>query len=381
MADLRVPGAVAPNVAPPAAPIKGAGVRIVGLSKHYGEVVAIDRVNLEIRPGEFLTLLGPSGSGKTTTLMTVAGFEVPTAGEIFINDRAVSLVPPHRRDIGMVFQNYALFPHMTVAENIAFPLRMRKMARSEQLERVRRVLQLVRLPQLEHRFPSQLSGGQQQRIALARAIVYDPPLLLMDEPLGALDKQLREELQLEIKRLQNALHITVIYVTHDQTEALVMSDRIAVFNHGRIEQLGTPEDLYDRPANHFVAAFLGESNFLTGAVLAADGRVCTVQLNDGTRLRVLAGGEERVGAQATVAVRPEKVLLGDDAEGRANALRAVVREVIFVGEVRRYEVSLPSGESLVVKQTNRQGVHGPTRGDEVMVGWHEQDSRIVERQG
>ena len=355
----------------------GASVRMVDLYKRYGAVTAIDGVTLDIRSGEFLTLLGPSGSGKTTTLMTVAGFEVPTAGEIYINDRAVSTVPPHRRGIGMVFQSYALFPHMTIAENIAFPLRMRNMNREERTGRIRSALQLVRLPGVEHRYPQQLSGGQQQRIALARALVYDPPLLLMDEPLGALDKQLREELQLEIKRLQNRLHITVIYVTHDQGEALVMSDRIAVFNFGRIEQLGSPEDLYDAPANRFVASFLGESNFLDVEILGRDGGMCTARISGGGPVRIPAPESADPGQTVTVAIRPEKIVLADGASAVPNAQRAVVQEVIFEGEVRRYEVHLDGGATLVLKQVNRQGSSSHVRGDEVTIGWHDADGRVV----
>ena len=378
MVSKTRPGAVA--IGAPAHGARGragATVRMEGLYKRYGPVVAIDGITLEVRSGEFLTLLGPSGSGKTTTLMTVAGFEVPTAGEIFIDGHAVSAVPPHRRGIGMVFQNYALFPHMTIAENIAFPLRMRKMGKEECAERVRAALQLVRLPGVEHRYPQQLSGGQQQRIALARALVYDPPLLLMDEPLGALDKQLREELQLEIKRLQNRLHITVIYVTHDQSEALVMSDRIAVFNSGKIEQLGTPEELYDAPANRFVASFLGESNFLDVQILAREGGVCTAQLRGGGRLSVPAPETVRPGETVTVAIRPEKIMLARSADEVPNAQRAAVQEVIFEGEVRRYEVRLDGDETIVLKQTNRQGASSPGRGQEVLIGWHDEDARIV----
>lgn len=354
----------------------GAAVRIDNLYKRYGSVVAIDGINLDIPSGEFLTLLGPSGSGKTTTLMTVAGFEIPTAGQIFLDSREVSRVPPFRRGIGMVFQSYALFPHMTIAENIAFPLQMRKMGKSEREERVRSALQMVRLAGVEMRYPQQLSGGQQQRIALARALVYDPPLLLMDEPLGALDKKLRDELQLEIKRLQNRLHITVMYVTHDQSEALVMSDRIAVFNQGRIEQLGTPEDLYDRPANRFVASFLGESNFLEATVTGRSEGACLAQSAAGV-FRVPCSPDVQPGDRITVAIRPEKLILAPDGTV-PQGHEATVQEVIFEGEVRRYEVRLQSGEVLVLKQTNREGIHHPARGSRVMVGWHDGDARIVE---
>src|SRR5215216_3040300 len=245
----------------------GARVIFDQIEKRYGSVIAVDGVSLDIAPGEFLTLLGPSGSGKTTTLMMLAGFEIPTAGEIFVDEDPIASVPPYRRNIGMVFQNYALFPHMTVGENIAFPLQMRKMSRAEITRQTTAVLALVGLPRYEGRYTRQLSGGQQQRVAVARALVFNPRVLLMDEPLGALDKQLRESLQLELKRLHERLGVTIIYVTHDQGEALVMSDRIAVLHRGRIEQIGLPTELYERPATRFVAAFLGESNFLAGRVV------------------------------------------------------------------------------------------------------------------
>jgi len=356
---------------------RGATLRIQDLYKQYGAVTAIDGVSLEVLSGEFLTLLGPSGSGKTTTLMTVAGFEVPTSGDVYIDGQAVSRVPPHRRGIGMVFQNYALFPHMTVADNIGFPLRMRKMAKPERYERVRTALSLVRLPGVEDRYPQQLSGGQQQRVALARAIVYDPPLLLMDEPLGALDKQLREQLQIEIKHLQNRLNITVISVTHDQAEALIMSDRIAVFNNGKIEQVGRPEQLYDTPANRFVASFLGESNFLEAEIVGVDGDTCTVRTRGDVRLQVARHADAQAGQQAIVAVRPEKIMLSADAS-LPNSQQGTIKEVIFEGDKRRYEVRLAGDDSVVLKQTNRQGVMHPACDDTVTIGWHVADGRIVE---
>ena len=240
-------------------------------------MVAVDGVSLDIAPGEFVTLLGPSGSGKTTTLMMLAGFEIPTAGEIYVDEDPIASVPPYRRNIGMVFQNYALFPHMTVGENIAFPLQMRKMSRAEITRQTTAVLALVGLPGYEGRYPRQLSGGQQQRVAVARALVFNPRVLLMDEPLGALDKQLREHLQLEIKALHDQLGVTIIYVTHDQEEALVMSDRIAVMNDGRIEQCGLPTELYDEPSTRFVATFIGESNFIDGVVDRLDGTAACIE--------------------------------------------------------------------------------------------------------
>src|SRR5579872_6072024 len=237
-------------------------LRIAGVSREFGSVRAVEGVSLDVRPGEFLTLLGPSGSGKTTLLMMVAGLITPTTGEIWIGEENATYKPPYERDIGMVFQNYALFPHMTVADNIAFPLRMRRVAERDVAKRVADALELVRLPQMGERFPRQLSGGQQQRVALARALVFNPSVLLMDEPLGALDKKLREHVQIELKQLQTSLNITVLYVTHDQDEALTMSDRICLMHEGRIEQLGTPHELYHQPRTHFAAGFLGESNFL-----------------------------------------------------------------------------------------------------------------------
>src|SRR5262245_30972385 len=259
-AELR-----AMNSAASGAP-RGASVSLADLAKKYDRTNAVDGVSLDIRSGEFLTLLGPSGSGKTTTLMMIAGFETPSAGDIAIDGTSVVAMPPYRRNIGMVFQNYALFPHLAVEDNIGFPLKQRGMAKAARTKLVAEALELVRLPGYGGRYPRQLSGGQQQRVALARAIVFKPRLLLMDEPLGALDKQLRESLQLEMRRLHADLGITFIYVTHDQEEALTMSDRVAVMNEGLVAQIGTPEDLYDRPCDRFVASFIGESNFLPAVV-------------------------------------------------------------------------------------------------------------------
>ena len=265
-------------------------VEFVGLQKSYdGTSLVVRDLNLSVRRGEFLTLLGPSGSGKTTTLMMLAGFEAPTEGRIFLDGASIEDLPPHKRDIGMVFQNYALFPHMTVRQNIAFPLSVRRRPRAEIANRVARALQTVRLSGLEDRRPGQLSGGQQQRVALARALVFEPKLVLMDEPLGALDKQLREQLQIEIKHLHERLGVTMVYVTHDQGEAMTMSDRIAVFNDGRIQQLDTAAGLYERPATSFVAQFIGENNRLPGAVVGRDGPRVTVRLDDGPEVSGLGG--------------------------------------------------------------------------------------------
>src|SRR6185312_7197912 len=290
-------------------------VRFAGISKTYdGLTRVVDRLDLDIEHGEFLTLLGPSGSGKTTTLMMLAGFETPTEGEILLEGKPLSKLPPYRRAIGMVFQNYALFPHMTVAQNVAFPLSVRGMADDEIARRVARALDMVQLPDLGSRRPAQLSGGQQQRVAVARALVFEPKLVLMDEPLGALDKQLREQMQLEIKHIHQRLGVTVVYVTHDQSEALTMSDRIAVFNDGAIQQLATPTELYERPVNSFVAQFIGENNTLQGRVVGVNGSGCTVDV-DGARIEALAVNIPGVGGPTTLSLRPERVRINPDSNG------------------------------------------------------------------
>src|SRR5688572_12513830 len=265
-------------------------VELVGLSRRFGEVLAVDRLSLRMGSGECVTLLGPSGSGKTTTLMMIAGFVRPTTGEIYLGGQAITRRPPFKRNVGMVFQNYALFPHMTVFENVAFPLRMRRLRRGEIEAKVGQALDLVRLTGYEARYPRQLSGGQQQRVALARALVFNPPVLLMDEPLGALDKKLRQQMQLEIKHLHEQLGITVIYVTHDQEEALVMSDEIVVMRNGRIEQIGTPRGVYDDPRNNFVADFIGEANVLDGTIIKAEHSRYRVRTS--AQVEVWCAGEE-----------------------------------------------------------------------------------------
>ena len=361
-------------------PIGELGARVIfdQIEKRYGSVIAVDGVSLDIAPGEFVTLLGPSGSGKTTTLMMLAGFEIPTAGEIYVDEDPIAAVPPYRRNIGMVFQNYALFPHMTVGENIAFPLQMRKMSRAEITRQTTAVLQLVGLPGYEGRYPRQLSGGQQQRVAVARALVFNPRVLLMDEPLGALDKQLREHLQLEIKALHEQLGVTIIYVTHDQEEALVMSDRIAVMNEGRIEQCGLPTELYDEPSTRFVATFIGESNFIDGVVHRLDGTAACIEAPGLGELRAPLRAGLAAGAPVALTVRPEKIVA--DENGLApdmNAVTGTVDDVVFVGEMRRYAVVLPGGQRLVLKAQNRSGVQSFDRGDPIRVCWNVADCRIV----
>jgi spermidine/putrescine ABC transporter ATP-binding subunit len=358
---------------------RGAKLSLVGLEKRFEEVGAVRGISLEIGSGEFLTLLGPSGSGKTTTLMMIAGFETPTDGDIAIDGRSVVGLPPHKRNIGMVFQNYALFPHLTVAENIAFPLKQRGMNRTDRTRRVAESLAMMRLPGYEARYPRQLSGGQQQRVALARAIVFQPRLLLMDEPLGALDKQLRESLQLEMRRLHADLGITFVYVTHDQEEALIMSDRIAVVNEGRIVQLGRPEELYDRPCNRFVASFIGESNFLPGVVSGVEEGVAVADCG-GTMLRALAMGPLQAGAAVTLTMRPERMRFADtavSAAGRQNRLRATVTEAMFAGERCRYLLCGEDGVVLVLKEPSGAATRRRAVGEMTEVAWSVDDTVVV----
>jgi putative spermidine/putrescine transport system ATP-binding protein len=353
-----------------------------GLAKHYRDVVAVDGVDLEVRRGEFLTLLGPSGSGKTTTLRMIAGFTLQTAGTIEIGGVDMSRVPPYRRDVGMVFQNYALFPHMTAAQNVAFPLQMRRLARDEIRRQVAAALELVKLAGHGERYPRQLSGGQQQRVALARAVVFQPRLLLMDEPLGALDKKLREALQLEIMHISRELGATVIYVTHDQEEALVMSDRIAIFRDGRIEQMGSGEDLYDRPISLFVADFIGESNILRGK-FERDGAGGWLT-REAWRWRVGEAAVERAaladGSAAALIVRPERLGIAgteDDAVSGSNQVEATVRDVLYLGSMRKYELRLTDGQAAVVRQPVG-GERGWTDGDRVRLSWAVDDAVLVD---
>jgi putative spermidine/putrescine transport system ATP-binding protein len=356
----------------------GARVLFDRIEKRFGPVVAVDDVSLDIAPGEFVTLLGPSGSGKTTTLMMLAGFEIPTGGEIYVDDDPIAVVPPYRRNIGMVFQNYALFPHMTVGENIAFPLQMRKLSRSEITRKTQEVLALVGLPGYEGRYPRQLSGGQQQRVAVARALVFNPRVLLMDEPLGALDKQLREHLQLEIKALHDQLGVTIIYVTHDQEEALVMSDRIAVMNDGHIEQCGPPTELYDEPSTRFVASFIGESNFIDCVVERQEADCACVSAPGLGELRAPLRSPINPGATVALTVRPEKIIASENGVApELNAVAGTVEDVVFVGEMRRYVVSLPGGQRLILKAQNRSGVRNYKRGDAIRVAWNVDDCRLV----
>jgi putative spermidine/putrescine transport system ATP-binding protein len=352
-------------------------VRFIGVNKSFDGLTRVVRdLDLDIMPGEFLTLLGPSGSGKTTTLMMLAGFEAATAGEILLGGRPITRVPPHRRNIGVVFQNYALFPHMSVAENVAFPLQVRRVSRSEIAERVKRALATVSLGGFEERLPAQLSGGQQQRVAVARALVFDPALVLMDEPLGALDKQLREQMQYELKRLHGRFGLTIVYVTHDQSEALTMSDRIAVFDRGAVQQLATPATLYEAPDTSFVARFVGENNSPSGRILASAGGVCRVSLDNGQEVEATAVHAIAPGGRTTLSIRPERVLIGPAADEAPTRLPGRVRELIYVGDHLRAYIAVGAQEFIVKVPNSR---HVPlTVGDDVMVGWHTADCRALD---
>ncbi|MGE0212695.1 MAG: ABC transporter ATP-binding protein [Parvibaculaceae bacterium] len=353
-------------------------VRFSHIAKTYDGIGYVIRdLNFSIREGEFLSLLGPSGSGKTTTLMMLAGFEAPSEGAITLAGRRLNELPPHRRNIGMVFQNYALFPHMTVAENIAFPLSVRGFAKSEQEERVRRALEMIELRAVGGRRPSQLSGGQQQRVALARALVFEPPLVLMDEPLGALDKSLREAMQYEIKRLHRRLGVTIVYVTHDQSEALTMSDRVAVFDHGAIQQIASPDELYEDPANAFVAGFIGENNGLGGRVAAVEGGYAAMELADGSLVRGKAAEGLSPGSEAILALRPERVLVEAGGSDACNRLAGTVEDIIYCGDHRRIHIAMGEARRFIIKVPNNQHASLPESGRQVTVAWRREDCKIV----
>jgi spermidine/putrescine ABC transporter ATP-binding subunit len=346
------------------------------LTKRFADVVAVDRISLDVKRGEFITLLGPSGSGKTTILMMIAGFQIPTSGKIFLENEMVVFKPPYKRNVGMVFQNYALFPHMTVFDNIAFPLRMRKAGDKKILENVDKVLDLVKLSGLSKRYPKQLSGGQQQRVALARALVYNPPVLLMDEPLGALDKKLREHMQLEIKHLHKSVGITVIYVTHDQAEALTMSDRIAVMNLGRIEQVGSPGDLYERPKNKFVADFVGETNLIEAELMGESEGKSILVTSKGVKILFSLQVSPST-KKVNLAIRPERISFAKSLQEKINTYEGVVEEAIYIGDTLKYRVLVENKESLMVTQKNDLGSNRYNIGDHVLVGWRDEDMNLV----
>ena len=357
-------------------------VQFVGVQKTYdGESLVVKNLNLDIETGEFVTMLGPSGSGKTTCLMMLAGFETPTHGTIMLNGTELNRVPPHKRGIGMVFQNYALFPHMTVVENLKFPLEVRGLSKSECEDKVQRALDMVRMPQFGNRRPAQLSGGQQQRVAVARALVFEPDLVLMDEPLGALDKSLREEMQYEIKHIHEHLGVTMVYVTHDQSEALTMSSRIAVFDDGIIQQLATPSTLYEEPENAFVAQFIGENNRLHGTVTEIDGSVCTVRLDDGQTIRALKVNVDGVNERTTLSLRPERVQVAPTPDTPDNEISGRVEESIYLGDHMRARLTVAGNDEFIVKVPNAHGHADLETGRTVTLGWTTSDCRALDARG
>ena len=350
------------------------------VQKSYdGENLVVKDLNLIMPRGEFLTMLGPSGSGKTTCLMMLAGFETATHGDIRLGGTSINNIPPHKRGIGMVFQNYALFPHMTIAENLSFPLEVRKMGKSEREEKVKRALDMVEMGSFGGRRPSQLSGGQQQRIALARALVFEPELVLMDEPLGALDKQLREKMQFEITHLAHRLGITVVYVTHDQTEALTMSDRVAVFEDGRIQQLAPPDKLYEEPQNSFVAQFIGENNTLEGTVKEINNGVALVQLDGGELIDCRPVNVSKPGERTRVSIRPERVEYNKDrlAEG-VHTLNAEVLEFIYMGDIFRTRLRVAGNDEFVIKTRNAPDQVRLKPGQQIEIGWLPDDCHALD---
>jgi putative spermidine/putrescine transport system ATP-binding protein len=364
-------------------------LQLAGVTKRYPDVTAVEDLSFGVSEGEFLTLLGPSGSGKTTTLMLIAGFIAPDQGRVFLNGRDVTNLPEFKRNIGVVFQNYALFPHMTVQQNVAFPLRMRHVPKAETAEKVTSALNTVGLHIHHNRYPRQLSGGQQQRVALARALVFDPPVLLMDEPLGSLDRKLRDQMQIEFKRIQRELKATVVYVTHDQEEALAMSDRVALMRRGRIEQIGTASDLYERPASRSVAEFIGEANCLDGTIVAVNPNEVAINVG-GKRMIRGTRADFAVRSAVTAVVRPERVRIAAGADHATNGhgqssddnrLSGIIIEEIYAGSTVRYTIALDDGlgSFLVrhVKQRESNERH-LGRGDHVVLHWRPDDTIVTE---
>ena len=353
-------------------------VRFEKIDKSYdGKELVVKNLNLDIAEGEFLTLLGPSGSGKTTTLMMLAGFENPTSGEIYLDKKPISSITPHKRGIGMVFQNYALFPHMTVYENLAFPLRVRKIQNDEIENKINKALDMVSLTNFENRMPNQLSGGQQQRVAVARALVFEPKLVLMDEPLGALDKNLRESMQYELKHIHETLGVTIVYVTHDQGEALTMSNRIAVFNDGHIQQLSSPNELYERPTNSFVARFIGENNIINGTIIESDSRQCKVKTNNGELIHANPVISYNIGDATSMSLRPERVVI-NPSEEIPNKFKAKIEEVIYHGDHTRVRIDLLGNKEFILKVPNSSANMDIKMGNEINVSWNSHDARALD---
>lgn len=350
------------------------------VQKSYdGENLVVKDLNLSMPKGEFLTMLGPSGSGKTTCLMMLAGFETATHGDIRLDGVSINNIPPHKRGIGMVFQNYALFPHMTIAENLAFPLEVRKIGKSDREAKVKRALEMVEMGDFGGRRPAQLSGGQQQRVALARALVFEPELVLMDEPLGALDKQLREKMQFEITDLAHNLGITTVYVTHDQTEALTMSDRVAVFEDGRIQQLAPPDQLYEEPDNSFVAQFIGENNTLKGVVAELKGDTCIVKLDSGDIIDAKPVNVSAVGDRTQVSIRPERVEMDPSRlQPGAHTLKAEVLEFVYMGDIFRTRLRVAGTDEFIIKTRNAPDQVRLKPGQQIDIGWLANDCRALD---
>jgi putative spermidine/putrescine transport system ATP-binding protein len=362
-----------------AAMASGAQLRLRQLTRAFGAAKAVDRISLDVPAGAFVSLLGPSGSGKTTTLNLIAGFLTPDSGDILLDERSIADVPPHKRNIGMVFQSYSLFPHMTVAENVGFPLRMRtRLSRQDARRRIDEMLALVQLGHLGTRYPRQLSGGQQQRVAMARALVSHPRLLLMDEPLGALDKKLREQMQVEIKRIHRSVGTTVIYVTHDQTEALTMSDLVVVMHQARVAQVGTPRVLYEAPANLFVADFLGDSNLLTATIAQVCGDEFAVEIGSGDKIRATRGTSAAVqGSPAVVLIRPEDISVTATGERTAgqDVLAGTIKDISYHGDTFKLDVAV-GADVLKVKVARERGA-GMERGDRVFLTWRSSAVRLL----
>ncbi len=346
------------------------------VQKSYdGKTLVVKDLNLKIKKGEFLTMLGPSGSGKTTCLLMLAGFETATHGSILLDGKSINNIPPHKRGIGMVFQNYALFPHMTVGENLSFPLEVRGVNKETRKEKINFALDMVQMNGFENRKPAQLSGGQQQRIALARSLVFDPELVLMDEPLGALDKQLREHMQYEIKQLHQKLGVTVVYVTHDQSEALTMSNRVAVFNDGVIQQLSSPEGLYENPENAFVAQFIGENNKFFGKIDSVKGEEVTVKTENNLTLTAKKVNCGDVGSRTTLSIRPERIFLGEKYENKVNA---VIEQLIYHGDHLRCRLSINQKNDFIVKISNSNSKKDISVGQKVVLSWETKDCHALD---
>tara|TARA_B100001964_G_scaffold62790_1_gene71352 strand:+ start:233 stop:1321 length:1089 start_codon:yes stop_codon:yes gene_type:complete len=353
-------------------------VRFDKVDKSYdGKVLVVKDLNLDIAESEFVTMLGPSGSGKTTCLMMLAGFETPTNGEIYLDSNPISNIPPHKRGIGMVFQNYALFPHMTVYENLAFPLRVRKISKEETDKKIDKALSMVSLSGFENRMPGQLSGGQQQRVAVARALVFNPTVVLMDEPLGALDKNLRESMQYEIKHIHENIGVTVVYVTHDQGEALTMSNRIAVFNDGKVQQLSSPDKLYEEPVNSFVAEFIGENNTFSGKVTEISKDKCKVKLDFGTEIFANPIKVKSKGEKTIVSLRPERAII-DPENDMDNKHKGKIEEVIYHGDHTRVRLDLLGNKEFILKVPNSSARMDIKVGNQINIGWNSHDSRALD---